>query len=364
MKILFVILCLLSTSSWASIGTVTDAKGTGCEIVRNKNKLSGNKGSTVESMDTVLNASCESKITFKDDTKVNVTANSRLLIDDFVYDPKKSDAGKLVMKVTMGSVRYASGQIAKNNSQNVDIKTPTATIAVRGTDFNMVVDETGQSLVILLPSCKDPKDVKQYELEENRCKVGKIEVSTMAGTVTLDQAFEGTYVTSASIMPSPPTVINTIESKIGNNLIISRPQEVQRAIREAGKSKQELEQEEMEAEAARRLAQMVRESQQQEQPKKFAETFASGAGGCNSTTNICVIWDKADSPDMQSRGKGVAYRVAPNEHYAEVKTLGYSSNTFLTVTQNYTTATELLGDGSPGGNVVSITQNLGVRKNR
>jgi hypothetical protein len=29
----------------------------------------------------------------------------------------------------------------------------------------MVVDETGQSLVILLPSCKDDKDVKQFELE-------------------------------------------------------------------------------------------------------------------------------------------------------------------------------------------------------
>jgi hypothetical protein len=364
MKILFVIMCLLSASSWATIGTVTETKGTGCDIVRNKNKLSGNKGSTVESMDTVVNAACESKITFKDDTKVNVTSNSRLLIDDFVFDPKKSDAGKLVLKVAMGSVRYASGQIAKNNSQNVDIKTPTATIAVRGTDFNMIVDETGQSLVILLPSCKDPKDVKQYELDENRCKVGKIEVSTLIGTVTLDQAFEGTYVSSVSMMPSPPTVINTIEGKIGNNLIISKPQEVQRVIREAGKSKQELELEELEAEAARRLAQMVRESQQIEQPKKFAETFASGVGGCNSQTNICVRWDKADAPEMQNRGKGIAYRIAPNEHYAEVKTLGYTSNTSLSITQNFTTATETLGDGSPGGNIVSITQNLGVRTNR
>lgn len=364
MKTLFVILCLLSTSSWAAIGTVTETKGTGCEIVRNKNKLSGNKGSEVESMDTVVNAGCESKITFKDDTKVNVTPNSRLLIDDFVFDPKKSDAGKLALKVAMGSVRYASGQIAKNNSQNVDIKTPTATIAVRGTDFNMVVDEAGQSLVILLPSCKDPKDVKQYELEENRCKVGKIEVSTMAGTVTLDQAFEGTYVVSTSMMPTPPTVINTIEGKIGNNLIISKPQEVQRAMREAGKSKQELELEELEAEAARRLAQMVKESDHVEQPKKFTETYASGAGGCNSTTHICVNWEKADAPEMQSRGKGIAYRIAPNEHYAEIKTLGFSSNTSLTVTQNFTTATELLGDGSPGGNVINITQNLGVRRNR
>ena len=364
MKYLFVILCLISVSSWAQIGTVSENKGSGCEIVRGKQKLSGTKGSSIESMDTYVTTNCSSKITFKDDTKVNVTENSRLLIDDFVFDPKKSDSGKLALKVAMGTVRYASGQIAKTNSQNVDIKTPTATIAVRGTDFNMTVDETGQSLVILVPSCKDENDVKKYELEENRCKVGSIDVTTLAGSVTLDKAFEATYVVSTSMAPSPPTVINTIEGKIGNNLIISKPTEVQKAIRDAGKSKQELEMEELEAEAARRLAQMVKESTPVEQPKKFAETFADGSGGCNPRISVCVLWDKADAPDMQSRGKGVAYRIVDNEHYAEVKTQGYSSNTSVTIMQNDVGATAIIGDGSPGGNYVSIKQSTGVLKIR
>lgn len=360
MKYLFVILCLWTSASLAEIGTVSENKGSGCQIVRGKQNLSGTKGSGVESMDTYVTTNCASKITFKDDTKVNVTENSRLLIDDFVFDPKKSDSGKLAMKVAMGTVRYASGQIAKTNSQNVDIKTPTATIAVRGTDFNMTVDEAGQSLVILVPSCKDPKDVKQYELDENRCKVGAISVTTLAGTVELDKAFEATYVMSVSMPPTPPTVINTIEGKIGNNLIINKPQEVQRAIKEATKSKQEQEMEELEAEAQRRLSQMVKESEPVEQPKKFADTFATGAGGCNPQISICVKWEKADAPDMQSRGKGIAYRMTPNEHYAEIKTQGYSSNTFIAVTQNDVTAMETIGDGSPGGNLVSIKQNSGV----
>ena len=357
-------LCLLTSACWAEIGTVSENKGSGCQIVRGKQNLSGIKGSGIQSMDTYVTTNCSSKITFKDDTKVNVTENSRLLIDDFVFDPKKSDSGKLALKVAMGTVRYASGQIAKTNSQNVDIKTPTATIAVRGTDFNMTVDETGQSLVILVPSCKDPKDVKQYELEENRCKVGRIDVTTLAGSVTLDKAFEGTFVASASMTPSPPTVINTIEGKIGNNLIISKPVEVQRAIRESGKSKQELEQEELEAEAARRLAQMVQESAPAEQPKKFAETFADGSGGCNPRISVCVLWDKADAPDMQSRGKGIAYRIVDTEHYAEVKTQGYSSNTSVTIIQNDVISTAIIGDGSPGGNYVSIKQNTGVLRIR
>jgi 3-hydroxyacyl-CoA dehydrogenase len=66
-----------------------------------------------------------------------------------------------------------------------------------------------------------------------------ISVSTIAGSVTLDKAFEATYVTSASIMPTPPVVVNTVEGKIGNNLIIVKPQEVLQAIREASKSKRD-----------------------------------------------------------------------------------------------------------------------------
>lgn len=362
MKYLFVILCLLTTSSWAEIGTVSENKGSGCQVVRGKQNLSGTKGSPIESMDTYVTTNCSSKITFKDDTKVNITENSRLLIDDFVFDPKKSDSGKLALKVAMGTVRYASGQIAKTNSQNVDIKTPTATIAVRGTDFNMTVDEAGQSLVILVPSCKDDKDVKKYELEENKCKVGAISVTTLAGTVELDKAFEATYVMSISMPPTPPTVINTIEGKIGNNLIINKPQEVQRAIKEANKSKAELEQEELEAEAQRRLSQMVKESEAPPPAQKFNETFASGATGCNSIISICVKWDKSDAPDMQSKGKGIAYRNTPNEHYAEIKTQGYASNTVLTVSHNDVAASETIGDGSPGGNIITIKQSSGVLK--
>ena len=90
-------------------------------------------------------------ITFADDTKVQVNENSRLVIDEFVYDPK-AKTGKLALNMASGTVRYASGAIAHNNPNRVAINTPTATIAVRGTDFTATVDELGASTVILLPS--------------------------------------------------------------------------------------------------------------------------------------------------------------------------------------------------------------------
>lgn len=363
MRSIIAALCLLAfTNTWAAIGVVADHKGTACEIQRNKTKLSGLKGADIESMDIFNTGACVANITFRDDTRVKINENSRLLIDDFVFDPKASDAGKLALKVGAGTVRYASGQIAKNNPQKVDIKTPTATVAVRGTDFNMTVDETGGSLVILVPSCKDDKDIKTYELEEQRCKVGRIDVSTLTGTVTLDKAFEATFVISASMNPTPPVILNTVESKINNNLIIVKPAEIQKAIKDAGKSKREQEEDDAEAEAARRLAMMVKESAAPEKPPVLMTTYADGKPGCNPKTSVCVMWERSDAPDMQSRGKGIAYRQTDNDHYAEVKTQGHSSNTSVTIVHNDALASAIIGDGSPGGNVVYIRQNLGVLK--
>lgn len=163
-------------------------------------------------MDTVQTGAGVVGISFEDNTKVRVTENSKLVIDDFVYDPKKKGAGKLALKVAMGTVRYASGNIAHDNSKNVAVNTPTATIAVRGTAFTMTVDEIGQSLIILLPN-KDGT-------------VGMIDVTTAMGTVTLNQAFQATMTTSAEVKPMKPVILNLNESMIDNMLIVKPPKEV------------------------------------------------------------------------------------------------------------------------------------------
>ena len=222
---LVLFLIMLPNAAVAAVGSITEQSGTTAEIVRNKNKLTANKGTGVEMNDTVTTAKTKIGITFQDNTRVQVNEQSRLVIDDFVYDPKNSDAGKLGMKVALGTVRYASGQIAKNNPQKVAITTPTATIAVRGTDFTMTVDEVGKSLIILLPSC--PPNYKK----EEECIVGTIEVSTDVGMVILNQAFQATVAASASSPPSEPKLIDINENNINNILIISPPTEVANDMR-------------------------------------------------------------------------------------------------------------------------------------
>jgi len=160
-------------------------------------------------------------ITFSDNTQVQVNENSRLVIDDFVYDPKKPQASKLALNMASGTVRYASGAIAKNDPSRVSINTPTATIAVRGTDFTATVDELGGSTVILLPSC--PFGWRDVERD---CKTGEIVVSNDAGSVVLNRPYQATKVDTRGVTPTKPVVLNLHPDAINNMLIVAPPKEI------------------------------------------------------------------------------------------------------------------------------------------
>jgi len=208
----FAIISLLVTVSQtsASIGTVTELNGSG-EIVRESNVVGGEKGTLLESMDTARTKRGKMRLDFIDDTRVDVIDNSILVIDDFVYDPN-TGKGSLDMRAALGTVRYASGQIAKNSRQNVRVRTPSATISVRGTDFIMVVDEIGGSMVTLLPSC----DSAGY------CVTGEIKVETDEGFVVMNQAFQATQVSHSGQLPSQPVIISVDEDQINNLLILRK----------------------------------------------------------------------------------------------------------------------------------------------
>ena len=227
----FIIGCIVLTltflplkSSLASIGEVTQLEGNG--VIDRKD---GDKGIVVEkeldvfSYDTVKTGNGKVGIEFIDATRVDVTQHSKLIIDEFVYDPN-SKTGKLSLKASLGTVRYASGQIAKNSATNVKITTPTATIGVRGTDFTMTIDETGSSTIILLPSCDT----------NGSCFVGEISVESDAGQVILNQAFQATVVDTVASRPLTPVILDLDEELISNLLIISKPAEIEQMQNEEG----------------------------------------------------------------------------------------------------------------------------------
>lgn len=214
------LIVLLSAPAYASIGSITEFRGAG-QIKRAAKAMPAARGTGIEKNDTVSTTSQgRFKITFVDATTVNITENSRLVIDDFVFDGGAKKGGKLGLRVALGTVRYASGGVAHGNPRGVNIRTPTATIGVRGTDFVMSVDEAGRSLVVLLPNCFDDKDPTK---NIDKCETGEIEVTTAAGVVLMNQPFQATVVENTFTPPSPPVIINISMSQLDNSMQVSAP---------------------------------------------------------------------------------------------------------------------------------------------
>ena len=218
MRLASLIFCMFTAvPAWADIGSVTEASGTAV-IKRGKDTIQIAKGTQIKVNDKVETKNGKIKIVFKDNTNVTVTESSSLVIDDFVYDPK-SGAGKLGLKAAAGTVRYVSGSIAKD-PKNVKINTPTATIAVRGTDFVMAVSETGASMIMLMPTCEIEGNVNLKGLS---CGSGAIDVETPAGIVQLNRPYQATLVETLNGAPSPAVIVALNGMAIGNNLMVNPP---------------------------------------------------------------------------------------------------------------------------------------------
>ena len=209
-----ILILFYATSLWGSIGNVDQVEGNGV-IDRNKTDITIEQELSIEQYDTVKTGNGKVGILFIDDTRVDVTQHSKLIIDEFVYDPN-TKKGKLNLSAKLGTIRYASGQIAKTSRQDIVITTPTATIGVRGTDFSMTIDELGGSTIILLPSCDT----------QGNCLVGEISVESAAGQVILNQAFQATQVYVPENPPTPPVKLDLEIDMINNMLIISKPKEI------------------------------------------------------------------------------------------------------------------------------------------
>ena len=214
-RLLIILILFCAGPLWASIGNVDQVEGNGV-IDRDKEDITIEQELPIEQYDTVKTGNGKVGILFVDDTRVDVTQHSKLIIDEFVYDPN-TKKGKLNLSAKLGTIRYASGQIAKTSRQDIIITTPTATIGVRGTDFSMTIDELGSSTIILLPSC----DVN------GNCLVGEISVESAAGQVILNQAFQATQVFVPENPPTPPVKLNLEIDMINNMLIIAKPKNLE-----------------------------------------------------------------------------------------------------------------------------------------
>jgi VCBS repeat-containing protein len=73
------------------------------------------------------------EVLFNDGTRLAQGENSRLQIDSYVFDSAAPEASAMLLKAAEGTFRTITGKIAAENPENFTIKTPLATLGIRGT---------------------------------------------------------------------------------------------------------------------------------------------------------------------------------------------------------------------------------------
>lgn len=92
------------------------------------------------------------QIMFNDKSLYTIGENAEVVINEYVYDPK-SGKGKSILEVTRGIFKFLTGEIAKDDPENVKVNTPFATIGVRGSGGIVHVESSGQTTLNMTECC-------------------------------------------------------------------------------------------------------------------------------------------------------------------------------------------------------------------
>jgi len=222
-------LLLLSLAVQGEIGSVSELRGIG-QITRQgtSDVLIAELASNIFSFDDVRTGNGRMAIQFLDSSVVRLTEHSKIVIDEFVYDPDPNKS-KLALSMASGTARFITGRLAGIKKENIFIRTPSATIGIRGTDFTTTVDELGRSLIILLPDAMGNSS-------------GEISVTTWSGTEILNQPFQATMVSTFESRPTKAVVLGNLTlALIDNMLIVNKPPAIVEALAEqSGESQSDL----------------------------------------------------------------------------------------------------------------------------
>ena len=146
----------------------------------------------------VTDASGVGQFEFRDRTKLAIGPGSTLVIDNFVYD-SNSSKGKVVIDLTQGALRFITG---KADHDAYEIVTPTATIGVRGTVFDIYAQPDGEIAVAMIDGavevCPRGGACRLHNV------VGKFLTMTPTGVFSLRDAWDGTFLSGISFAAALP----------------------------------------------------------------------------------------------------------------------------------------------------------------
>lgn len=138
--ILVATLGFAGAASAADIGLIKVANGA-VEIQRGASKMPAKVGTAVQTSDVVVTgADGSAGITFTDNSLVSVGPNTVFAIDKYSFD-STTHAGQFEGNLRQGRLAAVSGKMVKQSPESMTIRTPSAIMGVRGTEFLVQVDE-------------------------------------------------------------------------------------------------------------------------------------------------------------------------------------------------------------------------------
>lgn len=147
------------------------------------------------------------EIVLADETKLALGGGARLTLDKFVYDPDKT-SGSIVLNMTRGAFRFVTG-LAKKPSYV--IRTPTASITVRGTIFDVYIEESGAIWMLLhegsVQVCNDRGECRRLD---DPCRAVRVDGGGSVGAPGnwngLRRSEDVEFATAFPFVISPPDI--------------------------------------------------------------------------------------------------------------------------------------------------------------
>lgn len=136
--LLFAALLMTANAAWAAqvAGMVTRLSG---PLLAKKAdgsvKVLGLK-SEIESGDTLVSEkNTYAQIKFIDNSEITLRPGTTFKVENFSFNEGKPDADNASYRLVKGGLRSITGLMGKRNKEKFSLKTPTATIGIRGTTF-------------------------------------------------------------------------------------------------------------------------------------------------------------------------------------------------------------------------------------
>jgi hypothetical protein len=163
-------------------------------------------------------AASQLQILLLDRTTFTVGANARVAVDRFVYDPAANTRSTGV-SVARGAFRFMSGRNLRHPSGPATVRTPVATIGVRGTIFEGVVGEDAIRIASREPAVGKKVKARKDEASlivlrgpgprtQGDTRPGAIDVAVGASQVTLDRPGLALYAPRVGAPPIGPFPIS------------------------------------------------------------------------------------------------------------------------------------------------------------